>query len=322
VGCSSTHKRATAKIGRVLLLGVGAALLASVLFNVGIALQALEARKAPKDLNLRIGLLGRLFRRPLWVIGLALGGVGVAPQVLAFADAPFVVVQPALAVGLVLLLVLGSRTLGEHVGYPEVLGVAAIVVGVALVAWGAPPHSETHRAGLAVVGVVSALGVVAVAPFPLRGTQLDSPVFATVASGCGFGATNICTKLMSDDLGIAHYANGVVWALVGLGLGAAATITGMSAFQRRPATMVVPVSTAVQTFLPIVLEPLFLRERWSSADLAGAPIAGGLALALLGTILVTRTRAVSDLAAGAQQPAPVTRGRGRRSRRQAEQRRR
>lgn len=111
------------------LIGLAAALLASVLFNVGVALQALEARATPPVLSLRLGLLGRLLRRPRWVLGLALGGLGVAPQVLAFKDAPFVVVQPALAAGLVLLLLIGSRALGERVGLPEVVGVGAIIGG-------------------------------------------------------------------------------------------------------------------------------------------------------------------------------------------------
>jgi len=56
-------------------------------------------------------------------------------------------------------------------------------------------------------------------------------------------------------------------------MGTTATLVGMTAFQRLAATTVVPVSTSVQTFLPIVLEPVFLRERWASANLDGAPIA-------------------------------------------------
>jgi hypothetical protein len=59
------------------------------------------------------------------------------------------------------------------------------------------------------------------------------------------------------------------------------------------------VTTAVQTFLPILLEPVFLREHWSSAPLAGLPIAGGILLAALGTVLVARARPVAELAAGA-----------------------
>ena len=90
------------------------------------------------------------------------------------------------------------------------------------------------------------------------------------------------------------------WAIAGLTLGVTATITGMTAFQRRRATVVVPVTTSVQTFLPLLLEPLFLSEHWASAALDGVPIVLGVAIALIGTVLITRTDAVANLAAGSQ----------------------
>ena len=74
----------------------------------------------------------------------------------------------------------------------------------------------------------------------------------------------------------------------------------MTAFQRRRATMVVPVTTSVQTFLPIVLEPFFLREHLSAAVYGGAPIAGGLLIAFVGTTLLSSTDVVADLTSGAQ----------------------
>jgi hypothetical protein len=282
----------------VLLLGLTAALVASALFNVGLALQALEARAMPKSLSLRFSLLVRLLRRPRWLIGWLLGIIGIGPQVLALATAPFVVVQPALAVGLLLLLWIGSRTLGEGVGVPEWTGVVSIVAGVALVAAGAPAHTETHSSIPAVVAVVAGLSIPGLLPFAVRGTRFDSALLVMVASGTGFAATNIATKLMSDDIGSRDFAGAITWAAVGLGMGVAATLTGMTAFQRRPATIVVPLTTAVQTFLPILVEPLFLREHWTSAPLAGAPIVGGLVVAAGGTTLLARTRAVSELAAG------------------------
>jgi len=284
----------------VFALGLVAALVASVLFNVGIALQGIEARDVPVSLGLRVGLLGRLLRRPRWVAGWLLGIVGIGPQVLALAYAPFVVVQPALASGLLVLLVLGARTFKEHVTHWEVIGVVAIIGGVAFVAWGAPPHVEAHRSGLDVIAVVGALSIGGLLPFGVRGTRFDTGMLAIVASGFGFGATNIATKLMSDDIGSRELGNAAAWAAVGLAMGVAATITGMTAFQRRRATTVVPVSTAVQTFLPIVLEPLFLRERFGAMPFDGAPVAAGLIIALLGTIVVSRNEAVGKLAAGAQ----------------------
>ena len=282
----------------VLLLGLASALVASALFNVGLALQALEARAAPKSLSLRFSLLVRLLRRPRWLIGWALGIIGIGPQVLALATAPFVVVQPSLAVGLLLLLWIGSRTLGERVGPHEWIGVVSIIVGVALVAAGAPAHTETHRSILACAAVVAGLSIPGLVPFVARGTRFDSALLVMVASGTGFAATNVATKLMSDDIGSRDFAGALAWAAVGLGMGVAATLTGMTAFQRRPATIVVPLTTAVQTFLPILLEPLFLREKWASAPLAGAPILAGLVVAVIGTTLLTRTRAVSELASG------------------------
>jgi drug/metabolite transporter (DMT)-like permease len=283
----------------VFALGLAAAFVASVLFNVGIALQGIEARDAPKSLGLRVSLLTRLLRRPRWVLGWVLGIVGIGPQVVAFGYAPFVVVQPALASGLLVLLFLGARTFKERVTHWEIAGVLAIIGGVTLVAWGAPPHTETHRAGLAVIAVVAGLSACGLVPFAVRGTRFDTGMVAIVASGCGFGATNIATKLMSDDVP-HHLAQAAAWAVVGLLMGVAATITGMTAFQRRRATTVVPVSTAVQTFLPIVLEPLFLRERWSGAEFRGLPIVVGLLLALVGTVAVSRNEGLGRLASGSQ----------------------
>ena len=289
----------------MLVVGLVAALAASVLFNVGIVLQAIDARVAPRSLGLRLSLLGRLLRRPVWVLGWLLGLVGIAPQVLAYAKAPFVVVQPALASGLLIVLALGVRVLDEHVGARETAGVAAIIGGIALVAWGAPAHTEGHRAWAPVVAVTGMLCFSGLVPFLVRRTRLDTGMLVVVATGCGFGATNVATKLMGDDVDVGHYANALVWALVGLGMGVAATVANMTAFQRRAATTVVPVSTAVQTFLPIVLEPLFLRERWGSATLDGIPMIAGLAIAMAGSILIAASPAVSELVVGATGVGPV-----------------
>lgn len=281
-------------------LGLASALLASALFNIGVALQGLEARRTPANEALRLSLLARLLRRPRWIAGSVLGIVGIGPQVLALRLAPFVVVQTALAGGLLLLLVLGVHAFGEHVGRSEIAGVVCIIAGVGLVSWGAPPHHEAHRGPFAVVGVLAGLAAAGLFPFSIKGTRFDSGMGAIIASGCGFGATNVATKLMSDDVGLHHWFPAVAWAFVGVIMAVAATLTGMTAFQRRDATTVVPVSTAVQIFLPVLLEPLFLREHWEEVVYAGGPLAGGLVVALIGSVVVSRTRAVGDLAAAAQ----------------------
>ena len=250
-------------------------------------------------LGLRVALLTRLLRRPLWLTGLALGLLGALPQAIAYAHAPFVVVQPVLMLGLLLVLVLGARILDEHVGAREIAGTVAIIGGVALIAWGAPAHSEAHRGPAAVVAVFAALSAAGLAPFAVRGSRFDTGMLVVVATGCGFGATNVATKLVGDNLDLRHLPNAAAWAAAALCVAIAATIVNMTAFQRRTATTVVPVSTAVQTFLPIVLEPLFLHERWGSATLDGLPLAVGLGVAVAGVVVVAGSPGVSGLVASA-----------------------
>jgi drug/metabolite transporter (DMT)-like permease len=282
----------------MLAIGLPCGLLASVLFNVGIALQALEARRTPAREGLRVSLLVRLLGRPRWLVGLLLGGLGVVFEVIAFANAPFVVIEPLLAAGLLVLLAIGVREMGERPGRGTVVGVVAIVAGTALIAWGAPEHSEQHRGPVTVVLVLAVLVVVSLVPFALRGTRFDTAMGANLGSAVGFAATNVATKLMADDVGGDHLVQVFAWAGVAAFAGIAATISSMTALQRRPATTLVPISTAVQTFLPVALEPLFLTENWGQAEGEGLVLLAGLVVMALGTFLVARVRAVSVLAAG------------------------
>src|ERR1700679_581034 len=137
----------------MLAAGLIAGIVASVLFNLGIALQAIEARRTPREEGLRVSLIGDLLHRRLWLTGLGVEWVGVPLEILAFAWAPFVVVQPLLACGLLVLLAVARRLLGEMPTVDGWIGVGAIIVGIGLIAWGAPGEQDTHRAAAAVIAV-------------------------------------------------------------------------------------------------------------------------------------------------------------------------
>jgi drug/metabolite transporter (DMT)-like permease len=121
-----------------MLFGLLLALAASALFNVAVALQALDARTLPRELSLRVSLLRQLLRRRRWRLAMLLAALGWPLHAAALGLAPLTAVQPALAAGLLILLVVASRTLGEPVGRREVLAVLLIVCGEAGIAW-APP---------------------------------------------------------------------------------------------------------------------------------------------------------------------------------------
>jgi drug/metabolite transporter (DMT)-like permease len=280
-------------------LGLLAAAAASVAYNVGIVLQAADARREPPGEGLRLSLLAHLLHRRRWIAGFLLGAVGFVLQVVALALAPFVVVQPVLAVGLLLMLYLGVRMLGERVGAAEVIGVLGITVGIGLLAWGTPTGNETIASQAATLAVMGTMTAISLVPFALRGRgRLDSSTFVIVASALAYGASNIATKLVSDGAGGGAWAVAGVWLAVAAATGVIALTTEMTALQRRPATFVVPVSFAIQTFIPVMLEPIYLSERWGTAALGGVPLVTGLAMVCLGAVAVAKTRAVSYLVSG------------------------
>src|SRR4030088_356590 len=127
-----------------LLLGIVAAMGASTLYSLGIALQAMDAKQAPHEEHLRLALAWGLLRRARWLLGTGLSILGFPLQVVALMLAPLVVVQPALATGLLVLMFLAQRMLGEHAGRYEYTAMCAIVLGVIGAGLTAPHRSTTH----------------------------------------------------------------------------------------------------------------------------------------------------------------------------------
>src|ERR1700722_9335890 len=128
-----------------LILGILAAIGASVFYSLGIALQAMDAKEAPREEHLRLALVWGLVKRGRWMLGTGLSILGWPLQVIALLLAPLVVVQPALAGGLLVLMFLAQRMLGEHAGRTEHVAMIAIALGVAGAGLFAPPRSTRTR---------------------------------------------------------------------------------------------------------------------------------------------------------------------------------
>src|ERR1017187_8622130 len=102
-----------------LVLGIGAAVGASTLYSLGIALQAMDAKEAPHGEHLRLALAWGLVRRSRWLLGTGLSILGWPLQLVALLLAPLVVVQPALAAGPLALMFLAESMLGGPAGRYE-----------------------------------------------------------------------------------------------------------------------------------------------------------------------------------------------------------
>jgi drug/metabolite transporter (DMT)-like permease len=276
----------------MLALGIICAIGASVLYNTSIALQALEAREVGSEHALRASLIGRLVRNPRWLLATLIGLLGWPLEIAALLMAPLTVVQPCLASGLVLLLILGVTRLGETPGRREYGAVAAIVVGVAGIAWAAPARTTSNAGAVPIAITLALVTIPVIAPYVVRGRPSAAGTLAVVAAGFGYAWTAIASKLLTDELSDGSLLVAVVWLATAAASEAIALLSEMSALGRRPATRVAPVMFAVQVVVPVILAPLIFEESWSDTPGGGAGLVVAILLILSGVIALAGSQAV------------------------------
>jgi drug/metabolite transporter (DMT)-like permease len=277
--------------------GVASAAVAAACFDGGLAVQALDARQVPPEHGLHPKLLARLVRRRRWVAATALAFGGWPFHLVALALAPLSLVQPTLALGLVLLLYLGHRLLGERVGRTEMVAVAGVVGAVAVLAWAAPPETS-HHAGAArlALGLVP-VGLFAVAPLLARRVGIHAPVrLLPFATGAAYAFTGVVSKLVVDDLRAHAVAGLVLWVGLTALVGMIGLLLEMSSLQVLPATHVGPNVFVIQTTVPVLLAPLVSGESWSATPLSGGVILIAVAVTAISAAVLTRSPAIAAFA--------------------------
>ncbi len=281
-------------------IGFGLALVAACCYETGYALQAIEAKQAPAEKALRPSLMTHLLTRPLWVGATALSLLGWPLQIAALARAPITLVQPTLALGLILLLFLGVRILGERVGPREIAAVALIIVSVGLFAWAAPrePGEVERSAGLVVA--LALLAAAAVAPYAVTLLRhASNPMLLLVASaGAADGMAAFVAKIVAQDISSGALLAVLAW----VALVAVVVLIGLTsestALQRFPATRVAPTVLVLQIVIPVVLAPLVGGEGWGGTPLGGAVLVVALVGVAVGAGLLASSPTVAQLAVG------------------------
>jgi hypothetical protein len=276
----------------VVALGIAAAIVASLLYNTSIALQALEARQVPEEHSLQPSLLGRLVRNRRWLGATVLGFLGWPFEVAALLLAPLTVVQPCLASGLILLLWLGVTRLGEAPGRREFIAVGAITIGIAGVALAAPERTTDHAGAGAIALALALVGIPVLAPYLRRRRTGMVGALTILSAGFGYAWTAIASKLLTDELAAGAALVGVAWLATVVLSESLALLSEMSALQQRPATHVAPAMFAIQVLVPVLLAPLIFGESWANTPLGGVVLVAFMAIAVAGTVLIAGSPAV------------------------------
>lgn len=273
--------------------GVALAALASVLFNSAVVIQASEARAVPQEHGLRLSLIGRLLRRPRWLLGAALGLTAFPLQTIALLWAPLTAVQPADAAGLLVLLFLGARLLKERVGRRELFAVAAIVVGIIVLTIAAPKREVTQVDSSDVLLPMLLVGLIAVFPLVLRRRVGADSIAVVIGAGFAFALGAFCAKVVADAID-SHQWGAVVAILVVAALASiVGTVTEQTALQRRPATQVAPIIFAIELIVPVALAVLVVGEDWERSSTVG--VAAAFALVVGGAYTLGRAPTVAHM---------------------------
>ena len=282
-----------------LILGILAAIGASVFYSLGIALQAMDAKEAPREEHLRLALVWGLVKRGRWMLGTGLSILGWPLQVIALLLAPLVVVQPALAAGLLVLVFVGQRMLGEHAGRHEYAAMAAIVIGVIGAGLCAPPRSTGHTSErLTILIVLLILAAGSLLPYLLRALRRSPASVTIVCAGLAFGWSGVATKLASDDLSHGYLVVAIAWGLATAAASAVGVLSESSSLQARPAIQVAPVVFVTQTIVPVALAPLLFGERFYDTPLGGVPLVLSLVLLIVGAAVLVRSPLLLALMGG------------------------
>jgi drug/metabolite transporter (DMT)-like permease len=274
------------------LLGIGIALASASCYSVGVLLQSLEARDVPDTQSLRLSLIKSLVSRKRWVLGTACVILGWFLQAAALGFAPLTVVQPALAVGLFVLLIAGDRLSNESVGRREVLAVVAISVGVAGLGLASPKSSEGGSATATVIApALAAFAMLALAPYLLRRRRL--PFSVVISAGVAYATSGFLTKFVADAFSAKEIITGLAWlggtvvaALIGL-------VSEMTALQKRSAIRVFPGVLVIQIVLAVLCAPLLAGEKWSTDPLLLAVLGASLIVLAAGTAVLASAGAVA-----------------------------
>jgi drug/metabolite transporter (DMT)-like permease len=226
------------------------ALSAALAFGASVALQERAAAEVHHDHALKVGLLVRVARRPLWLLGIVASIIGVILQIWALRHGSLVVVQPVMATTLVFALVLVALRTRQALHPAEWVAVGAVVAGLAVFLIMATPDGQGAESphttawwltGGCTVAIVGALALTAVRRFGRRRAGLLG-----LAAGLSNAFVAVLTKEFSQSLrhGGPLYAHWSLWALIAAGIPAVLLV--QSLYQSGNLNMSLPIVSIIE----------------------------------------------------------------------------
>jgi drug/metabolite transporter (DMT)-like permease len=276
------------------LLALGGALA----FAVSNVLQHRAAADSGADVGRPLGLVARLLRQPAWLVAQPAAALGLALHAGALHAGRVVVVQPLLASGLVLSLVLGALVDRRRPGRPlpdRLQWLAAVVVaaGLALFLLAAQPAAGSDTASATTTTALFLVTLAVLAATFLWGRRPDRPHRALVlgiGAGTGFGTASLLLKQLVAVPLLSRAGGATVAELVVVG--GISVLLAQWAYTAGSLIESLPVTTVLEPAIAVALAgPLFGEWLASGGAARAGQLAGALAL-VAGVVLLARRTAV------------------------------
>lgn len=278
--------------------GVAAALVSNVLYSGGFVLEKRALAALPEVTVHRPARLLRLvLGSPLWIAGALCLAAGFGAQLVVYRTLPIAAAQGLFVSGLVLLVLLSTRLLGEETTGRERYALGAVLLALLMVVLsleegGAGADTVGRDAPYRLILLVCvpslAAGVWIYRSAERRARRRDrtppAGVEYGVAVGLLYGVSSLAVKGVSSRLTTSGVGDALLdllrspYPYLLLFTGAFGLVLSQAALQRCRASLIVPVCTTVTCLYTAVLGTLSFGE-----ELPGEPLR--LALRVAGTVL-------------------------------------
>lgn len=293
-----------------MLAGLLGAFGAALCYGVGSVLQAVAARRTATAEGLDPRLLLRLAKSWMYLLGVALDGLGFVLSIAAVRTLPLFVVQSIVASFLAVTAVLGAIFLKMPLRRSDKIGLAVVISGLVLVGMSAAEDrpvavSRVEEWGVLVVTLI--LVALAVVLGRLPGVKGAAALGAI--AGLAFGATSVAARMLPgslapdqivDQAGVLA-SNPATYALAVAG--GLALLAYSTALQRGSVTQATAPLVVGETVAPALVGLLLLgdapREGW------GWVAALGFTLAVAGAVSLSRHGEIEEPARTSAEGAPA-----------------
>ena len=281
------------------MLAVLLSLAAAFLFAAGTVLQQQVATDATDEEALGAGFLLQLARKPRWLAGIAIDGLGFVCQAIALGVGRLVVVQPLLATTVVFALPLGAKLTDQRVGRREILAAIAVAGGVGAFLVIADPSGgidDPTATGWIVTGVASGVACTALVA---GGIAADRPgVKATLfgtAAGVLFAVSAALTKAVVEQIEVGILTPFSDWHLYALiVVGYASMTLSQTALQTGVLAPAVATQMAIDPIVSLLIGTLAFEETIHETDAALAASIVALGAMLAGLVVLAASQQQLD----------------------------